>query len=137
MLRETGFKGAKAVSDEILRRYSVYHSPHAVEMFASRNHVSLRLMQACPECGLLVNHLNRQTGLCPRCSALLHVEEERAYNDILEGEIREAEAECVNAEREYATLRQRNARLCRQHGLATKSERKRAVRAQSTFFDPE
>lgn len=120
VLREYCHRGAQAVSDEILERYGVYHSPHAVEMYAHRIHVSLRKMSECPECGLLVDHLNRQTGLCARCSEIQHVEQERAYNQILEREAEAAEAELAAAKREYAALRQRNSRLRRKHGLEGK-----------------
>lgn len=117
VLREFCHQGAQAVSDEIFNRYGVYHSPHAVEMYAHRVHVSLRKMRECPECGMLVDHLNRQTGLCARCSEVQHVERERAYNQILEREAKEAENELSDATREYAALRQRNSRLRRKHGL--------------------
>lgn len=122
VLRDIGHMGAKAVSDEILERFGVYHSPHAVEMYAHRVHVSLRKKWACPECGLLVDHLNRQTGLCTRCSEVRHVEEERAYNELLEREAREAKAEEEDARREYAMLRQRNSRLRRKHDLGSKRD---------------
>lgn len=126
VLREMRHLGAEAVSDEIFRRFGVRHSAHAVEMHAHRIHVSLRRMHACPECGLLVGHLNRQTGLCPRCSEVQHVEEERAFRDILEREAAEAEEQRLEVSREYAALRQQNMRTRKKFGLASKAERKRA-----------
>ena len=54
-----------------------------------------------------------------RCTEFQHVEEEWAFNDLLEAERRYAKdsPEIEAAKREYDMLRQRNARLCRRHGL--------------------
>lgn len=114
LLREFAHLGAEAVSRELRERLGVVRSAHAIEMHASRIHVSLRRLSECPECGLLVERLNRQTGLCPRCSERQHVERARAYNELLERETAAAELEREDAAREYATLRQKNARLRRQ-----------------------
>ena len=125
VLRELCFKGAEAVSDEIFRRYGVRHSPHAVEMHAHRVHVSLAKRDVCPSCGAVGVRLNRQTGLCPLCTERQHVEEERAFNELLEAEAAHAEGspEIEELRREYDKLRQRNARLCKRHGLRGKSGR--------------
>ncbi|WP_417118865.1 hypothetical protein [Olsenella phocaeensis] len=122
VLREYAHQGAQAVSDAIMEQFGAYHSPHAVEQFAHRVHVSLRKMQECPECGNLVDHLNRQTGMCARCSEVYHVERARAYNQILEEEAAEAESQRAAASREYATLRQRNSRLRKRIERANKGE---------------
>jgi hypothetical protein len=124
-LRECGHLGAQGAAEEIYSRHGVKRSPEATAMHASRIHVSLARRLVCPECGSMVTYLNRQTGLCKRCTEFQHVEEERAFNDLLEAERRYAEdsPEIEAAKREYDMLRQRNARLCRRYGLKGKAER--------------
>lgn len=50
-LRECSYRGARYVRDEIEWRFGVRHTVHAVEMRASRLHVSLRVQTVCPSCG--------------------------------------------------------------------------------------
>lgn len=126
IMRERCYHGAKAVQEAIQRECGVWHSVHAIEMHASRIHVSLRRLSECPECGVVGATLNRQTGMCPLCTARQHVEEERTFNALLEAE-RAAVEECPELEelrREYAALRQRNSRLCRKYRLQGKRGRK-------------
>lgn len=124
-LRELGHLGVDAVQGAIESRHGTRHSLHSIEMHASRIHVSLKVRSVCPECGAVGVHLNRQTGLCPRCSELFHLEEEKAFNELLEAERRDAEdgPEIEKARRKYAALRQRNARLCHKYNLRSKRER--------------
>ena len=125
ILRELGHKGAEAVRDAILSECGVYRSLHAVEHRASRIHVSLKVQQVCPECGVVGLRLNRQSGLCPKCTELMHLNEEIAFNEILQEE-REAATnpdEIASIRRERDRMRQRNSRLCRKYGLATRRER--------------
>lgn len=125
-IRELGHLGAEAVRDEIERRYGVAHTVHAVEMMASRIHAPLKVQQVCPDCGVVGLRLNRQTGLCPRCTERLHLEEATAFNDLLIEERMEAEGSMTDEmRREYDAMRQRNSRLCRKYGLKTLSERRR------------
>ena len=124
-MREFCHLGAKAVTDEIAKRHGVLRSVDATVMHASRIHVSLAKHNVCPQCGCMVTYLNRQSGLCKRCTEFQHVEEERAFNQLLEAERQYAEEspEIAEAKREYDKLRQRNARLRRRHGLRGKAER--------------
>ena len=109
----------------VFERCGVRRTPEATAVHASRLHVSMTRREECPECGRMVARLNRQTGLCPPCTEDLHVAEARAFNDLLESEAAEAEdpAEIARLRREWDMLRQRNARLCKRHGLAGKSGR--------------
>ena len=125
ILRELGHMGAGAVQGAILRECGVFRTLHAIEHRASRIHVSLKVEQVCPECGVVGVRLNRQSGLCPRCTELMHLNEEIAFNEILEAE-REAasdEREIAGIRRERDKMRQRNSRLCRKYGLPTRRER--------------
>lgn len=124
-MRECCHLGAQAVADEIYKRHGVRRSADATAMHASRIHVSLATHKVCPQCGNMVTYLNRRTGLCKRCTEFQHVEEERAFNQLLEAERTFAEdsPEVEAAKREYDMLRQRNARLCRRYGLKGKAER--------------
>ena len=124
-LREFGHLGAQGAADAIFDRHGIRRSAEATAMHASRIHVSLARRLVCPECGCMVTYLNRQTGLCKRCTEFQHVEEERAFNDLLEAERQYSEdsPEIEAAKREYDMLRQRNARLCRRYGLKSKAER--------------
>lgn len=124
-LREFCHLGAEGAAEAIYRRHGVRRSAEATAMHASRIHVSLARRTTCPDCGCTVTQLNRQTGVCKRCTELRHVEEERAFNDLLEAERAFAEdaPEIAEAKREYDRLRQRNSRLCRKYGLKGKAER--------------
>jgi len=125
ILREIGHLGAEAVQAAILRECNVRRSLHAIEHRASRIHVSLKVQQVCPECGVVGLRLNRQSGLCPKCTELMHLNEEIAFNEILEAE-REAATnpdEIAGIRRERDRMRQRNSRLCRKYGLSTRRER--------------
>lgn len=137
VIRELGHQGVAAVHDAILERYGVEHSVRAIEVQASRIHASLKVKAVCPECGAVGVRLNRQTGLCPLCTERQHVEEERAFNELLEQERKQAEesSEIKKLRREYAKLRQRNSRLCKKHGLPTKSECRQAVAADAWACD--
>ena len=125
VIRELGNRGAAAVREEIRRRYGVERSVRAIEMQASRIHASLRVLSVCPQCGAVGVRLNRQSGMCPRCTEEAHVAEERAFNEILRREAEGCEEgpEIEAARREYARLRQQNSRLMRKFGLKGKRER--------------
>ena len=82
--------------------------------------------KACPERGSIDLRLNRQSGLCPRCTELMHLNEEIAFNEILQAE-REAasdEGTIAGIRRERDKMRQRNSRLARKFGLKDRRERK-------------
>ena len=125
VIRELGYRGAGAVREEIRRRYGVERTVRAIEMQASRIHASLRVRTVCPQCGAVGVRLNRQSGMCPRCTEEAHVAEERAFNEILRREAEGCEEgpEIEAARREYARLRQQNSRLMRKYGLKGKRER--------------
>ena len=78
VIRELGHKGVQAVHDEILDRYGVEHTLHAIEAQACRIHASLRVLDECPECHALGVRINRQSGMCKRCTEEAHVAEEEA-----------------------------------------------------------
>ena len=125
ILRELSYLGADAVRDALRRECGVDRSIRAIEIRASRIHASLAVRPVCPECGVVGLRLNRQSGLCPRCTELMHLNEEIAFNEILQEE-REAasdEKEIAGIRRERDKMRQRNSRLCRKYGLATRRER--------------
>ncbi len=126
VLREVSFRGAAFAAAEIERRCGVRHSVRAVEMRASRIHCSLAVRTVCPSCGAVGVNLNRQTGMCRRCSEEFHLEQERVFNEQLERERVAAEeaAEIDDVRRERDMMRQRNSRLCRKYGLKGKRERK-------------
>lgn len=125
VMRENCFRGARAVQEALLRECGVRRTVRAIEAHASRIHMSLRVREECPECGTVGVRLNRQSGMCARCTDLMHVEEERAFNELLQAEAegRADSAEIERLEREYAALRQRNSRLCRKHRLRSKGKR--------------
>lgn len=125
ILRELCYKGAAAVRDAIEKECGVRHSVRAVEMHASRIKVSLRVRSECPECRAVGVKLNRQSGLCPRCTEEQHVAEEKAFNELLllEAQGCEEGPEIEAARKEYARLRQANSRLMRKYGLKGKRER--------------
>lgn len=100
-------------------------SIRAIKVRASRIHVSLKAQPVCPDCGVVGVRLNRQSGLCSRCAELMHLNEEIAFNEILQ-EKREAatdEEAIADIRRERDKMRQRNSRLCRKYGLKRKRER--------------
>lgn len=123
VMREHCFRGAQAVQAALLRECGVIRSVHAIEAHASRIHMSLRVLEECPECGTLGVRLNRQSGMCARCTERQHVEEERAFHALLVAEASECAEEIEEARREYVKLRQSNSRLCRKHGLVSKKQR--------------
>lgn len=125
MIRELGYRGVQAVHDEILDRYGVDHTLHAIEAQASRIRASLRVLDECPRCHAIGVRINRQSGLCKRCTLEEHVEEAQAFNDILEAEAAGCDdgPEVEELERKWAQLRQQSSRLMRKHGLRGKRER--------------
>ena len=128
VIRELGHRGAAVVRDAIRDRFGVDHSLHAIEVQASRIHAPLKVRTVCPECGVVGLRINRQTGLCVKCSEKLHLAESIAFNDGLLEERLEAADECEidDIRRENANMRQRNSRLCRKYGLPSMRERQRA-----------
>lgn len=124
-MREHCTEGAAGVQRALMDECGVSRSIRAIEVHASRIHMSLRVRQTCPECGVVGVRLNRQSGLCPACTEFEHVEEERAFNALLELEAAEVKDKSAieAAKREYVALRQRNSRLCKKHGLTPKSKR--------------
>ena len=125
VLRECSYRGAQYARDEIERRCGASHSVAAVEMRASRIHCSLAVQTVCPSCGAVGVNLNRATGMCRLCSERYHLEQERAFNELLEKERAEVEdsAAVEAARRERDRLRQANSRLCRKYGLPSRRER--------------
>lgn len=125
VLREFAHEGADVVCAALASECGVVRSVRAVEMHASRIHVSLRRLETCPECGAMGVRLNRVSGMCPLCTELLHVEEERAFSELLALEAAGCEEgpELDAARREYARLRQQNSRTCRKFGLRGKRGR--------------
>jgi hypothetical protein len=127
VIRECCYRGAAYVAREIWLRCGVRRTVRAVEMRASRIHVSLVVQTECPECGAVGVVINRSTGLCRQCSERLHLAEERAFGDVLEAERAAAEDERVIADvrRERDAQRKRNSRTCKKYGLKTRRERGR------------
>lgn len=125
VIRELGYEGVRAVHDAILERYGVDHTLHAIESQANRIHASLRVLTECPECHAVGVRINRQSGMCRRCTEAAHVAEEEAFNELLEAEAAGCDAgpEIDELHKRWAQLRQKNSRLRRQHGLPGKRER--------------
>ena len=125
VLRAYGHEGATGVQKRLVAECGVTRSIRAIEMQASRIHASLRVRGCCPECGVVGVYLNRQTGLCTRCTERQHVTEASAFNALLRRELEEIKNDPSTEEnrREYNRLRQENSRICRKHGLANKSQR--------------
>lgn len=125
VLRENAYRGAEAAALAIFAECGVRRSAHAVEMHASRIHVSLRKLETCPECGAAGVRLMRVSGMCQLCTERQHVAEERAFAELLAAEAAGCEAgpELEAARREYARLRQANSRMRRRYGLAGKRGR--------------
>ncbi len=63
---------------------------------------------------------------CPKCTELMHLNEELAFNETLQREREEKadEAEVAQIRRERDRMRQRNSRLCRKFGLKSRRDRK-------------
>ena len=125
VMRASGHLGVDAVQDALLAECGSDRSVRSIESQASRCHVSLRVQQVCPECGVVGVRLNRQSGLCPACTERMHLEEEVAFNEVLQREREElaSEADAEAIARERAAMRQRNSRLCRKYGLKSRRER--------------
>lgn len=125
VIRELGHKGVQAVHDEILDRYGVEHTLHAIEAQACRIHASLKVLDECPECHALGVRINRQSGMCKRCTEEAHVAEEEAFSLLLEAEAAGCDGgpEYEELHRRWAQLRQKNSRLMRKHNLKGKRER--------------
>ena len=60
------------------------------------------------------------------CTEIMHLNEEVAFNEILQREREEKadEAEAAAIRRERDRMRQRNSRLCRKYGLKSRRDRK-------------
>ncbi len=127
VLRECAHLGAEAAAAAIRRRCRARHSVRAVEMRASRIRCSLARLPVCAGCGAVGVSLNRQTRMCPLCTERYHLEQERAFAEVLEAERAAAEdaAAVASVRRERDRLRQRNSRTCRRYGLASRRERMR------------
>ena len=125
-MREFGHLGVDAVQRELLKQCHVQRSARSIESKASRIHVSLKVRQVCPECGVVGVRLNRQSGLCARCTELMHLNEELAFNELLEREREEkaGEDDIAGIRRERDRMRQRNSRLCRKYGLKSRRDRR-------------
>lgn len=130
VMREHCQLGAEGVRRAILFECGTSRSIRSIESQASRYHMSLRVRPTCPECGVVGVRLNRQTDLCPRCTELLHLQEEIAFNEILQREREEmaSESEVASIRRERDRVRKQNSRLCAKHGLKTRRQRMREAR---------
>ena len=115
-MRANGHLGVDAVHDALLRECGTNRSARSIESQASRCHVSLRVQQVCPECGVVG----------AMCTEIMHLNEEVAFNEILQREREEKadEAEAAAIRRERDRMRQRNSRLCRKFGLKSRRDRK-------------
>lgn len=129
VVREQGHNGVEAVRRALERECGTARSARSVEVQASRCHVSLKVREVCPSCGAVGARLNRQSGLCARCTERMHLEEEVAFNELLCEELEELAGESAELARERAAMRQRNSRLCRKYGLRTRRERAREAAA--------
>lgn len=126
VMRANGHPNVKAVHDALLRECGTDRSVRSIESQASRCHVSLKVQQVCPERGVVGVHLNRQSSMCPKCTELMHLNEELAFNETLlrEREGKANEAEALQIRRERDRMRQKNSRLCRKYGLKSRRDRK-------------
>ena len=126
ILRELSYLGAAAVRDALKRECGVDRSIRAIEVRASRIHASLKAQPVCPDCGVVGVRLNRQSGLCPKCTELMHLNEELAFNEVLQAEREEkaGDADVAAIRRERDRMRQRNSRLCRKYGLKSRRDRR-------------
>ena len=68
---------------------------------------------------------NRQSGICPRFIELMHPNEDRTFNEVLqherEGKADGADVAAIRQERDR--MRRRNSRLCRKYGLKSRRDR--------------
>lgn len=130
VMRERCHLGAEGVKKAILFECGTRRSIRSIESQASRCHVSLKVRPTCPECGMVGVRLNRQTGLCPRCTELMHLQEEIAFSEVLQRDREElaGEAELAAIRRERDRVRKQNHRLCARHGLKTRRQRMREAR---------
>lgn len=126
IVREYGHMGVEAVRRQLREQCGVERSTRSIESKASRIHVSLRVRTVCPECGAVGLRLNRQSGLCARCTELMHLREEVAFNEILQAEVEEAAdaGDIADIRRERDKMRKRNSRLCKKYGLKSRRDRK-------------
>ena len=125
IVREFGHYGVARVQRELLRQCGVSRSVRSIESKASRIHVSLRVQQVCPECGLVGVRLNRQSGMCVRCTELMHLNEEIAFNELLAAEREElaSDDDVAAIRRERDRIRQQNSRICRKFSLKSRRHR--------------
>lgn len=125
VLRAHSYEGAGGVQDALVRELGVFRTLRAIEQRAHLIRASLKRLDVCPECGAVGVRINRQSGMCARCTEEGHVAEERAFRDLLALEAVGCDEgpEIEAARREYARLRQANSRMCRKHGLRTKRQR--------------
>ena len=126
VMRAHGHLGVEAVHDALLAECGTDRSVRSIESQASRCHVSLRVQQVCPECGVVGVRLNRQSGMCPKCTEMMHLNEEIAFNEVLQAEREEkaGDADVAAIRRERDRMRQRNSRLCRKYGLKSRRDRR-------------
>lgn len=126
VMRANGHLGVDAVQRALLRECGSDRSVRSIESQASRCHVSLRVQQVCPDCGVVGVRLNRQSGLCPKCTELMHLNEEIAFNEVLQREREEKadSADMTSIRRERNRMRQRNSRLARKYGLPSRRDRR-------------
>ena len=96
-MRANGRPGVEGPRDAPLRECGTDRSARSIESQASQCHVSLRVQQVRPECGVVGVRLNRQSRLCPMCTEIMHLNEEMALNEILLRERGEKAEEADNA----------------------------------------
>ena len=127
VLKANAYRGAEAVSELLLAECGTRRSVRAVQQYASRIGVSLRVQEVCPQCGVVGLRLNKRSGLCQKCTNLMHLQEEIAFNELLLRERIEAVGSETfeEAVRLYNSKRQENARICQKFELSTRRERKR------------
>lgn len=125
LLRAYGYRGVAFVREVLLGELGVVRSERAIEMRASRIDVSLKRVGVCPACGAVGVRLNSTSGMCGLCTAEMRLEEERAFNELLELEATGCDSgeALERARREYARLRKRNSRLCKKYRLQGKRGR--------------
>lgn len=64
-MRANGHLSVKAVRVALLRECGTDCSVRSIESQASRCHVSLRVQQVCPECGVVGVHLTGRAACAP------------------------------------------------------------------------
>ena len=127
VIRELRFLGAQGVRDAIEKEFGVSHTKHAVQVRASLLGISLQKRYRCPECGDIVESVNRLSGLCLRCSVYCRIQEEISFSEAIEREHMERldGPSLEEAKHKYHALRQQNRRRCEKYGLDVKAMRKR------------